>query len=56
MILNTRRCDGNFWNLVKEHPIFPRILEVIRLSELYGVYRSYRPEVDRSLITSLVER
>ncbi|XP_060177720.1 serine/threonine-protein phosphatase 7 long form homolog [Lycium barbarum] len=56
VILNTRRCDGNFWDFVKEHPIDTRVLEVIRLSGLYGVYRSHRPTIDRSLITSLVER
>ncbi|KAH0638911.1 hypothetical protein KY285_035497 [Solanum tuberosum] len=56
MILNTRKCDGNFWDLVNEHPIHPRVLDVIRLTGLYSVYRSHRPVVDRSLITSLVER
>ncbi|KAH0709043.1 hypothetical protein KY284_010470 [Solanum tuberosum] len=56
MILNTRRCDGKFWDLVKKYPIHPRVLEVIELSGLYGVYRSNRPSIDRSLITSLVER
>ncbi|KAH0737538.1 hypothetical protein KY290_036243 [Solanum tuberosum] len=56
MILNTRKCDGKFWDLVNEHPIHPRVLDVIRLSGLYGVYRSHRPVVDRSLINSLVER
>ena len=56
MILNTRRCDGKFWDLVKKYPIHPRILEMIELSGLYGVYRSNRPSIDRSLITSLVER
>ncbi|KAH0703209.1 hypothetical protein KY285_017487 [Solanum tuberosum] len=29
---------------------------MIQLSGLYGVYRSHRPMIDRSLITSLVER
>uniref|UniRef100_M0ZJ12 Serine/threonine-protein phosphatase 7 long form homolog n=1 Tax=Solanum tuberosum TaxID=4113 RepID=M0ZJ12_SOLTU len=56
MILNTRRCDGKFWDLVKKYPIHPRVLEVIELSGLYGIYRSNRPSIDRSLITSLVER
>nr|XP_019071422.2 serine/threonine-protein phosphatase 7 long form homolog [Solanum lycopersicum] len=56
MILNTRRCDGKFWDLVKKYPIHPRVLEMIELSRLYGVYRSNRPSIDRSLITSLVER
>ncbi|KAH0781282.1 hypothetical protein KY290_000880 [Solanum tuberosum] len=56
MILNTRRCDGKFWDLVKIYLIHPRVLEVIELSGLYGVYRSNRPSIDRSLITSLVER
>ncbi|XP_049381485.1 serine/threonine-protein phosphatase 7 long form homolog [Solanum stenotomum] len=56
VILNTRRCDGKFWDLVKKYPIHPRVLEVIELSGLYGVYRSNRPSIDRSLITSLVER
>ncbi|KAH0707770.1 hypothetical protein KY289_012846 [Solanum tuberosum] len=56
MILNTSRCDGKFWDLVKKYPIPPRVLEVIQLSGLYGVYRSHRPMIDRSLITSLVER
>ncbi|KAH0656256.1 hypothetical protein KY285_031138 [Solanum tuberosum] len=56
MILNTRKCDGKFWDLVNEHPIHPRVLDVIRLFGLYGVYRSHRPVVDRSLITSLVEK
>ncbi|KAK6786555.1 hypothetical protein RDI58_015080 [Solanum bulbocastanum] len=40
MILNTRRCDGKFWDLVKKYPIPPRVLEVIQLSGLYGVYRT----------------
>uniref|UniRef100_A0A3Q7G3U7 Aminotransferase-like plant mobile domain-containing protein n=1 Tax=Solanum lycopersicum TaxID=4081 RepID=A0A3Q7G3U7_SOLLC len=56
MILNTRRCDGKFWDLVKKYPIHPRVLKMIELSGLYGVYRSNRPSIDRSLITSLVER
>ena len=56
MILNTRKCDGKFWDLVNEHPIHPRVLDVIKLSGLYGVYRSHRPVIDRSLITALVER
>ncbi|KAK4710158.1 hypothetical protein R3W88_004671 [Solanum pinnatisectum] len=56
MILNTRRCDGKFWDLVKKYLIHPRVLEVIELSGLYGVYRSNRPIIDCSLITSLVER
>ncbi|KAK6791309.1 hypothetical protein RDI58_010390 [Solanum bulbocastanum] len=56
MILNTRRCDGKLWDLVKKYPIHPRVLEVIELLGLYGVYRSNRPIIDRSLITSLVER
>ena len=34
MILNTRKCDGKFWDLVNEHPIHPRVLDVIKLSEL----------------------
>ena len=29
---------------------------MIELSRLYGVYRSNRPFIDRSLITALVER
>ncbi|KAK4706396.1 hypothetical protein R3W88_034041 [Solanum pinnatisectum] len=49
MILNTRRCDGKFWDLVKKYPIPPRVLEVIQLSRLYGVYRSHRPMIDHSL-------
>ncbi|KAK4708301.1 hypothetical protein R3W88_029226 [Solanum pinnatisectum] len=53
MILNTRRCDGKLWDLVKKYPIHPPVLEVIELSGLYGVYRSNRPIIDRSLITSL---
>ena len=56
MILNTRKCDGKFWDLVNEHPIHPRVLDVIKLSGLYGVYKSNRPAIDRSLITALVER
>ncbi|KAK6773347.1 hypothetical protein RDI58_028585 [Solanum bulbocastanum] len=56
MILNTRRCDGKLWDLVKKYPIHPRVLEVIELSGLYSVYRSNRSIIDRSLITSLVER
>ncbi|KAK4718392.1 hypothetical protein R3W88_016730 [Solanum pinnatisectum] len=56
MILNTRRCDGKFWDLVKKYPIPPRVLEMIQLSGLYGVHRSHQPMIDRSLITSLVER
>ncbi|KAK6774111.1 hypothetical protein RDI58_029350 [Solanum bulbocastanum] len=51
MILNTRRCDGKLWDLVKKYPIHPLVLEVIELSGLYGVYRSNRPIIDRSLIT-----
>ena len=23
MILNTKKCDGKFWDLVNEHPIHP---------------------------------
>ena len=56
MILNTRREDGNFWKLIEKYPIHPRVLGVIRLSGLYGVYRSHRPVINRSLITALVER
>ncbi|KAH0672981.1 hypothetical protein KY290_025262 [Solanum tuberosum] len=56
MILNTRREDGNFWKLVEKYPIHPRVLEVIRLCGLYGVYKANRPAIDRSLITALVER
>ncbi|XP_027769217.1 serine/threonine-protein phosphatase 7 long form homolog [Solanum pennellii] len=56
MILNTRREDGNFWKLIEKYPIHPRVLEVIRLSGLYGVYKSNRPAIDCSLITALVER
>lgn len=51
MILNTRRCDGKFWNLIKEYPTPPRVLEVIQLAGLYDVYRSHRPVIDRNLIT-----
>lgn len=50
MILNTR-CAGKFWNLIKEYPIPPRVLEVIQLAGLYDVYRSHRPVIDRNLIT-----
>ncbi|KAM3203366.1 protein MAIN-LIKE 2-like [Capsicum annuum] len=56
MILNTRKSDGSFCKLVEKYPIHPRVLEVIKLSGLYGVYRCNRPAIDRSLITSLVER
>ncbi|KAH0657091.1 hypothetical protein KY285_031973 [Solanum tuberosum] len=56
MILNTRREDGNFWKLIEKYPTHPRVLEVIRLYGLYGVYKSNRPAIDRSLITALVER
>uniref|UniRef100_A0A494G9K0 Aminotransferase-like plant mobile domain-containing protein n=1 Tax=Solanum lycopersicum TaxID=4081 RepID=A0A494G9K0_SOLLC len=56
MILNTRREDENFWKLIEKYHIHPRVLEVIRLSGLYGVYKSNRPAIDRSLITALVER
>ncbi|KAM3395473.1 hypothetical protein P3S68_004479 [Capsicum galapagoense] len=55
MILNMRKNDGSFWKLVEKYPIHPRVLEVIKLSGLYGVYRCNRPAIDRSLITSLVE-
>ncbi|PHT53130.1 Peroxisome biogenesis protein 2 [Capsicum baccatum] len=56
MVLNTRKSDGHFWKLIEKYPIHPRVLEVIRLSGLYDVYRCNRPAIDRSLITSLVER
>ena len=56
MILNTRKCDRKFCDLVNEHPIHPRLLDVIKLFGLYGVYRSHTPVIDRSLITALVER
>ncbi|KAF3667096.1 putative serine/threonine-protein kinase-like [Capsicum annuum] len=56
MILNTRKSDGSFWKLIEKYPIHLRVLEVIKLSGLYGVYRCNRPAIDRSLITSLVER
>ncbi|KAM3359132.1 hypothetical protein P3S68_022065 [Capsicum galapagoense] len=56
MILNTRKSDGSFCKLVEKYSINPRVLEVIKLSGLYGVYRCNRPAIDRSLITSLVER
>ncbi|KAM3221711.1 protein MAIN-LIKE 2-like [Capsicum annuum] len=56
MILNARKSDGSFWKLVEKYPIHPRVLEVIKLSGLYGVYRCNRSAIDRSLITSLVER
>ncbi|KAM3339146.1 hypothetical protein P3S68_031232 [Capsicum galapagoense] len=56
MVLNTRKSDGGFWKLIEKYPIHPRVLKVIRLFELYGVYRYNRPAIDRSLITSLVER
>ncbi|KAM3326497.1 hypothetical protein P3S67_001623 [Capsicum chacoense] len=56
MVLNTKKSDGGFWKLLEKYPIHPRVLEVIRLSGLYGVYRCNRPAIDRSLITSLVER
>uniref|UniRef100_A0A3Q7JKB5 Aminotransferase-like plant mobile domain-containing protein n=1 Tax=Solanum lycopersicum TaxID=4081 RepID=A0A3Q7JKB5_SOLLC len=49
MILNTRKYYGKFSDLVNEHPIHPRVLDVIKLSELYAV-------INRSLITALVER
>ncbi|KAF3671945.1 hypothetical protein FXO37_07758 [Capsicum annuum] len=55
MILNMRKSDGSFWKLVEKYPIHPRVLKVIKLSGLYGVYRSNRPAIDR-LITLLVER
>ncbi|KAM3359817.1 hypothetical protein P3S68_019528 [Capsicum galapagoense] len=55
MILNTRKSDGSFWKLVEKYPIHPRVLEVIKLAGLYGVYRCNRPAIDRSLITLLVE-
>ncbi|KAK6803758.1 hypothetical protein RDI58_001542 [Solanum bulbocastanum] len=41
MILNTRRCDGKLWDLVKKYPIHPRVLKVIELS---GLYERWRPE------------
>ncbi|XP_016553856.1 protein MAIN-LIKE 2-like [Capsicum annuum] len=56
MALNTRKSDGGFYKLVEKYPIHPRVLEVIKLSGLYGVYRCNRSVIDRSLITSLVER
>ncbi|KAM3323591.1 hypothetical protein P3S67_004742 [Capsicum chacoense] len=56
MIFNTRKGDGSFWKLVEKYPIHPRVLEVIKLSGLYGVYRCNRPAIDRSLSTSLVDR
>ncbi|XP_049366587.1 protein MAIN-LIKE 2-like [Solanum verrucosum] len=56
MILNTRREDGNFWKLVEKYHIHPRVLKVIRICGLYGVYRANRFAIDRSLITALVER
>ncbi|KAM3361846.1 hypothetical protein P3S68_016700 [Capsicum galapagoense] len=56
MILNTRKSDESFWKLVEKYPIHPQVLEVIKLSGLYGFYRCNRPAIDRSLITSLVER
>ena len=46
----------NFGDLVKKYPIHPRVLEMIELLGLYGVYRYNWPSIDRSLITSLVER
>ncbi|KAF3634635.1 putative strictosidine synthase 1-like [Capsicum annuum] len=55
MVLNIRKSDRGFWKLIEKYPIHPRVLEVIRLSGLYGVYRCNRPTIDRSLITSLVE-
>ncbi|KAG5619875.1 hypothetical protein H5410_005093 [Solanum commersonii] len=47
MILNTRRCDDKFWDLVKKYLITPQVLEAIQLSRLYGVYRSHWPMIDR---------
>uniref|UniRef100_A0A3Q7EF33 Aminotransferase-like plant mobile domain-containing protein n=1 Tax=Solanum lycopersicum TaxID=4081 RepID=A0A3Q7EF33_SOLLC len=46
MILNTRREDGNFWKLIEKYPIHPRVLKVMRLSGLYGVYKSNWPAID----------
>ncbi|KAG5615259.1 hypothetical protein H5410_015083 [Solanum commersonii] len=51
MILNTRRENGNFWKLVEKYPIHPRVLEVIILCGLYGVYKVNRPAIDRSEAT-----
>ncbi|KAM3306534.1 hypothetical protein P3S67_013404 [Capsicum chacoense] len=56
MVLNTRKSDRRFWKLVEKYPIHTRVLEVIRLYGLYGVYRCKRPAINRSLITSLVEQ
>ncbi|TMW83823.1 hypothetical protein EJD97_000661, partial [Solanum chilense] len=56
MILNTRREDGNFWKLIEKYLIHPRVLEVIRISGLYGFYKFNRSAIDRSLIIALVER
>ncbi|KAM3320593.1 hypothetical protein P3S67_007795 [Capsicum chacoense] len=56
MVLNTRKSDGSFWKLVEKYPLHPRVLEAIKLSGLYDVFRCNRSAIDRSLITSLVER
>uniref|UniRef100_A0A3Q7JB16 Aminotransferase-like plant mobile domain-containing protein n=1 Tax=Solanum lycopersicum TaxID=4081 RepID=A0A3Q7JB16_SOLLC len=56
MILNTRREDGNFWKLIEKYLIHPRVLEVIRISGLYGVYKFNQSAINRSLIIAQVER
>ncbi|KAM3216461.1 hypothetical protein P3L10_025902 [Capsicum annuum] len=56
MVLNTRKSDRSIWKFVEKYSIYPRVLEVVRLSGLYGVFRCNRPAIDCSLITSSVER
>ena len=54
--MDFRRGDQAFWHAISEHPLDPRIQELVRIAGFSGVLECGYRKIDRGLISALVER
>ncbi|XP_022020160.1 serine/threonine-protein phosphatase 7 long form homolog [Helianthus annuus] len=54
--MSIKRADRQFWSLIKDNPIGPRVQSIIRQAGFGGILDSGYRYIDHALITALVER
>ena len=55
-MLDFRKGDQKFWDILKHHPIPEPVMNYIRTAEFEGVINYGMKSLDHALITALVER
>ena len=56
VVLDFRRGDQNFWDILKHHPIPEPVMNYIRTAGFEGVINCEMKSLDHALITALVEK